>query len=145
MIDKFVKAAMPFAFVVAVVVPPNVPPPVAIAAVTATPDCRAAAPFESVSCTTGCCGNAVPLVAVADGCVVIATCVAAPVAATVTFATPLVPLIVARIDAEPGATAATMPLSETVATSVADDDQVTDWPEMTAPELLVATACAFVV
>src|SRR2546429_6040773 len=53
-IARFVKLAAPLAFVVAVSVPPRVPPPVAIAAVTVTPAWLAGLPLASRSCTTGC-------------------------------------------------------------------------------------------
>ena len=53
-IDRSVKLATPLAFVVAVSVPPSVPPPVAIAAVTVTPASPAGLPLASRSCTTGC-------------------------------------------------------------------------------------------
>ena len=43
LIDRFVNVATPLEFVVAVSVPPSVPPPDAIAAVTTTPDCDTAA------------------------------------------------------------------------------------------------------
>ena len=40
LIDRFVNVATPLEFVVTVVVPPSVPRPVAIAAMTDTPDCE---------------------------------------------------------------------------------------------------------
>ena len=52
--ERFVKLAVPPEVVVAVSVPPSVPPPVAIAAVTVTPDWLTALPAPSRSCTTGC-------------------------------------------------------------------------------------------
>jgi hypothetical protein len=52
--------------------------PDATTAVTVTPAWLAALPAPSRSCTTGCCANATPLWAVADGCVVTLSCVAAP-------------------------------------------------------------------
>src|SRR2546425_1261691 len=77
-IARFVKVATPPAVVMAVRVPPSVPPPVAIAAVTVTPDWLTGLPASSRSCTTGCCANAIPLWAEAEGCVVSVSCVAAP-------------------------------------------------------------------
>src|SRR5207237_2290716 len=62
----------------AVTVPPSVPPPVAIAAVTVTPAWLTGFPAPSRSCTTGCCANATPLCAVAEGWVVSVNWVAAP-------------------------------------------------------------------
>src|SRR2546430_17058351 len=80
-IARFVKLATPLPFVVAVSVPPSVPPPVAIAAVTVTPAWLTALPLASRNCTTGCRANATPLCAVADGAVLIVSCVAAPAVA----------------------------------------------------------------
>src|ERR1043166_9053968 len=80
-IDRFVKRATPLPFVVAVSVPPRLPPPVAIAAVTVTPVWLTALPLASRSCTTGCCAKATPLWALLDGCVVMLSCVAAPAVA----------------------------------------------------------------
>ena len=50
----------------------------AIAAVTVTPAWLTGFPTPSRSWTTGCCANATPLCAVAEGCVVTVSCVAAP-------------------------------------------------------------------
>ncbi len=75
---RSVKLATPLAFVVAVSVPPRVPPPAAIAAVTVTPAWLTRLPAPSRSCTTGCCAKATPLCAVVGGWVVIASCVAVP-------------------------------------------------------------------
>src|SRR5207248_6501417 len=77
-IDRFVKLAAPFAFVVAVSVPPSVPPPVAIAAVTVTPAWLTELPLASRTWITGCWANAAPLWALLDGWVVMLSCVAAP-------------------------------------------------------------------
>src|SRR3954470_13995778 len=76
--DRSVNVATPAALVVAGVVPPSVPPPVAIAAATETPDWLTLLPDTSRSWTTGCRGNATPPSAFADGCVVIASWVAEP-------------------------------------------------------------------
>ena len=54
LMERFVKLAVPPEVVVAVSVPPNVPAPVAIAAVTVTPDWLTGLPAPSRSCTTGC-------------------------------------------------------------------------------------------
>ncbi len=78
LIDRLAKLATPLAFVVAVAVPPSVPPPDAIAAVTVTPAWLTAFPAPSRSCTTGCWANAAPLCAVADGWVVTVSSLAAP-------------------------------------------------------------------
>src|SRR5207237_101121 len=75
---RFVKLAVPPEVVVAVSVPPNVPAPVAIAAVTVTPDWLTGLPAPSRSCTTGCWANVTPLCAVAEGWVVSVSWVAAP-------------------------------------------------------------------
>lgn len=48
-IERFVNAAAPFALVVAVVVPANVPVPDPTAAVTVTPDCATLLPAASRS------------------------------------------------------------------------------------------------
>src|SRR5947207_8677384 len=77
-IARLVKVATPLLFVAAVRVPPSVPPPVAIAAVTATPVWLTALPLASRRCTTGCWTKASPLCAVADGGVLIVTWVAVP-------------------------------------------------------------------
>src|SRR5207237_53064 len=65
-------------FVVALSVPPSVPPPVAIAAVTVTWAWLTALPLASRSCTPGCWANATPLGAVLEGWVVRLNWVAAP-------------------------------------------------------------------
>ena len=70
LIARLVKAATPLPFVVAVSVPPSVPPPVAIAAVTVTPAWLTALPAPSRNRTAGCRANTTPLCAVAEGCVV---------------------------------------------------------------------------
>src|SRR5256885_15860533 len=64
---RFVKLATPLAFVAAVSVPPRVPLPVAIAAVTVTPVWLTGLPLASRSCTTGCWANAAPLWADREG------------------------------------------------------------------------------
>ncbi len=64
---RLVKVARPAALVLTVVVPPSVPPPDRIAAVTDTvPD--TGFPEASSTCTVGCCANATPLADEADGC-----------------------------------------------------------------------------
>src|SRR5688500_874474 len=68
--DSPEKVATPAALVVAVVVPPNVPPPVRIATVTTTPDCATGLLDASRSCTTGCTAKGTPFCAVGDGWVV---------------------------------------------------------------------------
>src|ERR1044071_6199268 len=77
---RSVKLAAPDALVVAVRVPPSVAPdgPEAIAAVTTMPDCATGFPDASRSWITGCWANAAPLVALADGWVVMPSCDAAP-------------------------------------------------------------------
>src|ERR1044071_2389978 len=77
---RWVKVAAPEAPVVAVRVPPRVAPdgPDAIAAVTTIPDCATGFPDPSRSWSTGCCANAAPLVALAEGCVVMVSWDAAP-------------------------------------------------------------------
>src|ERR1043166_1073484 len=77
---RLVKLAAPDALVVAVSVPPRVAPdgPEARAAVTTIPACATGFPDASRSWSTGCCANAAPLVALAEGCVVIASAAAAP-------------------------------------------------------------------
>src|ERR1044072_2256028 len=81
-IARFVKPAAPRAPVVAVRVPPSVAPdgPEAIAAGTTIPDWATRFPDASRSWSTGCCANTAPLVALADGCVVMVSCDAAPAA-----------------------------------------------------------------
>ncbi len=73
-----VKLATPLPLVVAVVVPPRLPPPEPIVAVTVTPASLTALPTPSRSCTTGCRANATPLCAVAEGWVVSVSWVAPP-------------------------------------------------------------------
>src|SRR5437588_9389 len=80
-IARLVKLATPLPFVVALSVPPSVPPPVAIAAVTVTWAWLTALPLASRSCTTGCWANATPLCAVLEGWVVRLNWVAAPAVA----------------------------------------------------------------
>src|SRR3989442_1100580 len=60
LMDKLVKLATPVPVVVAVSAPANVPPPVAIAAVTTTPAWLTAFPDPSRSCTTGCWAKGTP-------------------------------------------------------------------------------------
>ncbi len=59
-----VKVAMPEPLVVAVVVPPRVPPPVAIWTVMTTPACPTGLLAASRRATDGCCGSTVPLATV---------------------------------------------------------------------------------
>src|SRR3989441_987387 len=66
LMDKLVKLATPLPLVVAVSVPPSVPPPVAIAAVTTTPAWLTGLPDPSRSCTTGCDGKRAALGTVVD-------------------------------------------------------------------------------
>src|ERR1044071_5261110 len=77
---RLVKLAAPEAPVVAVRVPPGVAPegPEASAAVTTIPDCATGFPDASRSWSTGCCANAAPLVALADGWVVMVSWDAPP-------------------------------------------------------------------
>src|ERR1043165_8274074 len=77
---RSVKLAAPDALVVAVRVPPSVAPdgPEASAAVTTVPDSATGFPDASRSWSTGCCASTAPLVALADGWVVIVSCDAAP-------------------------------------------------------------------
>src|ERR1044071_7233911 len=77
---RLVKLAAPDPLVVAVRVPPSVAPegPEASAAVTTIPACATGFPDASRSWSTGCRANAAPLVALAEGCVVIESCDAAP-------------------------------------------------------------------
>src|SRR5947208_16510437 len=65
-IDRSVKLATPLAFVVAVSVPPSVPPPVAIAAVTVTPASPAGLPLASDDRRAGSGTKAAPLWAQLD-------------------------------------------------------------------------------
>src|SRR5947207_802423 len=76
-IVRVLKVARPLAFVVAVVVPPSTPPPVAMAAVRTTPDCATGVLDPSWSWIDGCCASVAPLATVVDGCVVIDNCVGA--------------------------------------------------------------------
>jgi len=135
---------VPLAFVVAVVVPPKAPPPVAIAAVTAMPSCPTLVPLAFLNCIAGCCGKGTPPCAVADGCVTIPSCVAAG-AVTVTVALPVLPSLVATIGVLPAATAVTSPLELTVATVVAPLLHATERPVSTLPEASVAVEVAWVV
>ena len=92
-ISRLVKVATPLPFVVALSVPPNVPPPVAIAAVTLTSDWLTGLPLASRSWITGCCAKGTPLCAVLDGSVVTVNWVAAPaVIVTVAELTPVSPV-----------------------------------------------------
>src|SRR5687767_1908239 len=77
-IERLVNDATPDALVVAVVVPPRVPPPLAMAAVTVTPLWETGFPEASRSWSTGCWANGVPLVAELDGWVVMVSWVAGP-------------------------------------------------------------------
>ena len=80
--------------VTAVSVPPSVTPPLARAAVTVTPDVDTALPLTSSNRTAGCVPNTEPLATAGDGCVTIASWVAAP-AASVT-----VPVVTVRVPSE---------------------------------------------
>jgi hypothetical protein len=64
---------------------------------------------------------------------------------TVRLCDPVLPLLVAVIDADPDATAVTNPDVDTVATAVLELDQVMLAPEMGAPLPSRATALAWVV
>ena len=63
---------------------------------------------------------------------------------TVRAAVPAFPSLVAVMIADPGATAVTAPVEETVAVAVAEDDHVTARPVSTLPEASRSTAVAFV-
>src|SRR5262245_52902205 len=76
--DRSVKVATPLALVVAVAAPPSVPPPVAIVAVTTTPDWLTLLLEASRSWTAGCVAKDTPLCAEVDGCVAMNNRVAAP-------------------------------------------------------------------
>ncbi len=67
LIARFVNDATPVPIVVAVRVPPNVPPPAAIAAVTVTPAWLTGLFAPSRTCTAGCWAKATPLWADAEG------------------------------------------------------------------------------
>ena len=73
------KVASPAPFVVVLVVPPSVPPPLAIDATMLTPDRLTGFDPASVSRTPGWVVNGTPLAALDDGCVPIASWDAAPV------------------------------------------------------------------
>ena len=77
-IDRSVNIAAPAALVSTVVVPPSAPPPVAMETVTPTPAWFTALPTPSRSWMIGCWANATPLVAAAEGCVVMVSWVAPP-------------------------------------------------------------------
>ena len=65
--ERPAKVARPFASVLMVAVPPSVPPPVAMIAVTdRTPG--TALPRASRTCTVGCCARIAPFAAEAEGC-----------------------------------------------------------------------------
>ena len=68
--ERLENVAAPLALVVAVTTPPSAAPPVAIVAVTNTPELVAALPNASRSWITGCCGSANPAGAVVEGWVV---------------------------------------------------------------------------
>src|SRR5262245_6667 len=82
-IDRSVKVATPLASVVAVAAPPSVPPPVAIVAVTTTPDWLTLLLDASRSRTAGCVAKRTPLCTDVDGCVAMNNCVATPLPLTV--------------------------------------------------------------
>jgi hypothetical protein len=69
-IIRSVKLAAPLPLVVEMRVPPSVPPPLAMAAVTTAPAWATVLPVASRNCTTGCCVRTAPLTAVAAGWVV---------------------------------------------------------------------------
>ena len=76
---RFVNDACPLAFVVIVVVPPNVPPPEKIEATTPTPAEFTGLSPTSVIRTTGCGESVAPAVTVGPGCVVSSSFAAGPV------------------------------------------------------------------
>ena len=78
-IESPANVATPRALVTTLVAPPSTPPtPEAITAVTVKPATLTALPAASRTWSTGCSANATPLAAVAEGCVLIVTCVAVP-------------------------------------------------------------------
>ena len=81
LIDRFVNSAAPLALVLMSTVPPSVPPPEAIVALTVMPSWLTGLPEASCSWMTGCCRKATPLCTVADGCVVIASFATGPAVA----------------------------------------------------------------
>ena len=72
------KIAAPVALVTTVAVPPSVPPPLEMLAVTVTPESATGFPAPSCNCTTGCAAKTALLAAVEDGAVLIAICAAVP-------------------------------------------------------------------
>jgi len=64
---KPLNVALPFASVVMVAVPPNVPPPLAMATVILVPAVSTGLPLASLSSTTGCCAKLLPDCAVVLG------------------------------------------------------------------------------
>ncbi|MBK8006655.1 MAG: hypothetical protein IPK12_22955 [Gemmatimonadetes bacterium] len=75
---RSVKLATPLALLCWVSVPPSVPPPVAMAAVTGTPACATALPARSCTCTAGCGARSAPLCAEAPGAVARPSLLAGP-------------------------------------------------------------------
>src|ERR1044071_3366762 len=76
LIERLLKVARPLALVVAVSVPPSVPPPLASGG--GQPPCATGLFAASLSWIAGCWANATPLCALLDGCVAIVSFVAAP-------------------------------------------------------------------
>ena len=102
LILRLVNVAMPFT-AATVAVPLSVPPPDKITAVTLAAEPVTTLLFTSRISITGCVPNTAPLTADADGCVLIASCVAAP-GVKVTAGLPVliaIPPTVAAIVAEP--------------------------------------------
>ena len=85
-IARLENADVPPASVDTVSVPPNVPPPEAMAAVTPVPPRLTGLPASSWSCTTGCCGKGTSFATVADGSVVSASFVAVPAESAIAVA-----------------------------------------------------------
>src|SRR2546429_4401397 len=92
LIDRFVNSAAPLALVLMSTVPPSVPPPEAIVALTVMPSWLTGLPEASCSWMTGCCRKATPLCTVADGCVVIASFATGPAVAVAGKPTRLPPV-----------------------------------------------------
>src|SRR5436309_11613194 len=94
LIDRFVNSAVPLALVLMFTVPPSVPPPEAIVAVTVMSIWLTGLPEASCSWMTGCWRKATPLCTVADGWVVIASLAAGPAVAVAVNVTglPVMPL-----------------------------------------------------
>ncbi|MBK6422321.1 MAG: hypothetical protein IPF77_08915 [Gemmatimonadetes bacterium] len=131
---RLVKVTTPLALLATVVVPPRVPPPATIAAVTWTPAWVALFPNWSLSWMMGCCARAAPLSALLPGAVLNTMLAGAPATAVAVMVTGAsVPTVAVRVLAPTCVPSVQLPTAATPLASVVSTAPVSaPPPEATA-------------